>query len=134
MGTPHIASRRELRAFGLVMAGMIAALFGLLLPWLFDRVWPTWPWITAAVFFCAALAAPPILSPAYRAWMAFAHVLGRINTRILMFLVFVAMFIPIGALRRVFGEDPMRRRYNPVATSYRVPHDAHARNDMEKPY
>ena len=134
MRPDRAASRRELRAFGLIMAGMIAALFGLLLPWLFDKALPTWPWIVAVIFAGAALTRPSILRPVLRTWMAIGHVLGRINTRILMFLVFALMFVPIGALRRVFGEDPMRRRYNPAAASYRVPPDASAPNDMEKPY
>ena len=34
-------SRKQLRDFGLLMGGMIAGLFGLFLPWLFER---TIPW------------------------------------------------------------------------------------------
>jgi hypothetical protein len=42
--------------------------------------------------------------------MAFGHVLGWINTRLIMGLVFVAMVIPTALLLRLFGKDPMRMR------------------------
>ena len=40
--------RKGLREFGLLMAAVIGVLFGDFFPWLFDKGWPTWPWIIAA--------------------------------------------------------------------------------------
>ena len=36
--------RAGLRQFGLLMGGFVALVFGLLLPWLFERTLPLWPW------------------------------------------------------------------------------------------
>ena len=60
-------NRKELRIFGLTMAGAIGGFFGLLVPWLFDRVWPVWPWFVATPFLllgchCSRLAAAGIQS------------------------------------------------------------------------
>jgi hypothetical protein len=55
--------RRDLRSFGLSMGAVVAALFGLALPWLREHEFPVWPWILAAVLTAAATAAPLVLRP-----------------------------------------------------------------------
>ena len=56
----------ELRKFGFVMAGAIAVVFGLVLPWIFNRPWPTWPFAVAGVFAAFALVWPRALDPVQR--------------------------------------------------------------------
>ena len=65
--------------------------------------------------------------------MKIGHVLGWINTRIILGLVFFVMFAPIALLFRVFGRDPMVRRLddNP---SYRKPSHHLPRDRIEKPF
>ena len=90
--------KQELRKFGLIFAGMFILIFGLLLPWIWDKPSPRWPWIVAAVFIAAALAVPMMLGPVYRLWMKIGHVLGWINTRIILGLVFFFIFVVALAL------------------------------------
>ena len=40
----------EMRKFGFIMGVIITALFGLLLPWIFQHNFPLWPWLLASVF------------------------------------------------------------------------------------
>jgi hypothetical protein len=99
---------RNERQFGFLFSGVS----------LIVAFWPLWPltqpngyWLAAAgVWLSVALAYPRALAPLYRWWMAFGHVLGWINTRLIMGLVFVAMVIPTALLLRLFGKDPMRMR------------------------
>ncbi|MCB1864057.1 MAG: hypothetical protein KDG50_01390 [Chromatiales bacterium] len=125
---------KELRSFGLIMGGIIAALFGLLIPWLFDHAWPLWPWIVAGAFALVALAYPPALAPVYRGWMAFGRIAGAINTRIILAILFYGMLLPIGFVLRLFGRDPMFRRYDPRAETYRVASRRRERNHPERPF
>ncbi|MGB5716788.1 MAG: SxtJ family membrane protein, partial [Gammaproteobacteria bacterium] len=85
-GTPtyNEADRQELRKFGLVFATGIVLIFGLLLPWLFEHPWPTWPWIAAGGLAATGLLLPSLLRPVFWLWMKFGHVLGWINTRIIL--------------------------------------------------
>ena len=53
--------------------------------------------------------------------MAAAEVLGWINTRILLGIVFYGLITPMGLVRRLRGGDAMRRRGDPGAATYRVP-------------
>lgn len=124
----------ELRSFGFIFAGLVALLFGLLVPWIFDRNWPGWPWYVGGIVGGLALVAPVILYPLYRVWMAFGLVMGWINTRLILGLLFFVVLLPIGLIMKVLARDPMRRRIDPEATSYRIIRTAPERDHMEKPY
>jgi hypothetical protein len=128
------ASRKELREFGLVTGAIAAALFGLLLPWLFDHHFPLWPWIVAGILWAWGLLLPMSLRPVYRGWLAIGHVLGWLNTRIVLAVMFYAMFLPVGIAMRLLGKDPMARKFEQSKTTYRVTH-AHPKDDhVERPY
>jgi len=124
----------ELRKFGLIMGGMVAGIFGVLLPWLVGYSWPYWPWIVLAVFWPWALAVPDSLFPVYKLWMRFGHVAGWINTRIILAIMFFGMFFPAGLLMRLLGKDPMRRKTDKNAMSYRIESTPIERNHIERPY
>ena len=48
------------------------------------------------------------------------EVLGWINTRIILGVLFYLLFTPLGLCMRLRGKDPMRRTLSPEAESYRV--------------
>ena len=135
-GTPtyHDPDKKELRQFGLIFATGMALIFGLFLPWLFEKPWPLWPWIVAGVFTSTALLLPPVLRPVFWLWMKFGHVLGWINTRIILGVTFLILFVPVGLVFHLFGKDPMRRKLDPAAKSYRIKSEHLPRERMEKPF
>jgi saxitoxin biosynthesis operon SxtJ-like protein len=57
-----------------------------------------------------ALGVPAWLRRPRVAWMAFAHVLGAVNTCILLAAVFVLVLLPAGLIARFAGWDPLGRR------------------------
>lgn len=63
-----------------------------------------------ALFLLFALVAPKLLEPVERVWMAFARVLGAINTRIIMGLFYFLFFVPLSLFFKLIGRDEMRRR------------------------
>jgi 4-amino-4-deoxy-L-arabinose transferase-like glycosyltransferase len=65
----------------------------------------------ALAFALFALAAPKLLEPLEAAWMAFAQVLGAINTRIIMGLLYFIFIIPMGLIFRLVGRDELKRRW-----------------------
>jgi Saxitoxin biosynthesis operon protein SxtJ len=128
------ADRRQLREFGLVFAAGLVVMFGLVLPWLAGRPWPLWPWISAAVFAVPALVYPPVLRPFNALWLKIGHVLGWINTRIILGVVYFMVFLPAGLLLRVLHRDPMHREFDASAASYRVPSKSAPNKQMERPF
>lgn len=60
----------------------------------------------AALFFLVIeFVIPPLGRVVFKAWMAFAHVLGWVNTRLLITLVYFFLITPIGLLRRAFAAE-----------------------------
>jgi hypothetical protein len=124
---------RELRNFGLVVGG----LFILIGVW--PMVWRgtgprAWALILGGPLVLLAIAAPRLLTWPHRAWMALAHVLGWVNTRIVLGVAFFAVFTPMGLVMRLLGKDPMRRRFDPMAQSYRVNRSPRDATHMQKPF
>lgn len=130
----HTPDRKELRQFGLVAGTMTAGIFGLVLPLLFDREFPAWPWAAAAVLLCWAVIAPATLKPVYHVWMTIGLVLGWINTRIILGIMFFLIILPVGLLKRLTGRDPMERSLIRERKSYRVTSSVRDRKHMERPF
>lgn len=53
---------------------------------------------------------PPVARRFHLAWMALASVLGYVNSRILLFLLFYLLFTPYSLISKLFGRDPLNRR------------------------
>jgi len=126
-------SPKELRKFGLVTAGMLILFFDLLIPWIWDIARPVWPLYPAVILVSMALIIPAALGPVYTIWMRFALVLGWINTRIILGLIFFLVFFPFGIVMRMFN-DPMRRKFDQSADSYRVLSNPTKPENMERPF
>lgn len=122
------------RKFGLMMGIIVALLFGLLLPWLFDFNFPLWPWILFAVFALVALVYPLALQPVYLGWMRFGLVMNWINTRLILGLLFYGIFLPIGLFFKLIGRDTMHRKFDQKLSSYRKSGQPDDANNMEHPY
>ena len=114
-------TRVHLRKFGLVVGGVFVALAG----WSWWRGHAVAPCLLAAIGIPLVLGgalAPQLLAPLERAWMAFAHVLGRINTTLILALLYYLVFTPVGWLRRL-GKDPLDRRMGQAKSSHWVRRD-----------
>ena len=74
----------------------------------------------AAVAAGLAWLAPVAMLPVFRVWMLLARGLLWINTRILLGLVFYLVVTPLGLMMRLFGNDPMERRFDRKAATYWV--------------
>ena len=55
----------------------------------------------------------------HRAWMGLAHVLGWVNSRILLSLLFYVVLTPIAIIQRLLGRNTLGRR-GPGSESYWV--------------
>jgi uncharacterized membrane protein len=108
----------SLRIFGLIWAAVFTVL----------AVWPLlkggdariWAAAVSAVFVVITIAYPRLfsLTQFYQGWVKLGEVLGFINSRIIMVLMFVVIFVPVGLLFRVMRRDPLHRKPDAQATSY----------------
>ncbi len=125
---------QELRRFGQILGALIAVIFGLLVPFLAGHPFSAWPWAAAGILWLWAFVLPGTLYPLHCFWMGLGSVLGWINTRIILTIIFFGMIFPIGLIMRIAGRDPMSRRYNPDAATYRTPSEKKRPENMENPF
>jgi len=67
-----------------------------------------------------ALVWPRSLRQVYRLWMTVGEMLGWLNTRIILGILFYGMFTPLGLIMRMRNKDPMRRTFVPDVDTYRI--------------
>ncbi len=130
-------STQELRKFGLVTGAMIILFIGVLLPWLGHKNILAWQKITAplgSAFIVWALAHAKSLVWIHKPWMFIAEKIGWVNTRIIMALLFYVILMPIGFMMRIAGKDPMARKFEATASSYRINKEPQPKDHMETPY
>ena len=135
--TTHIPAldNMGLRKFGITTGIIVVILFAVFFPWVFDAVsMPVWPWIVAGLLWVPALLVPGSLQPVYATWMKIGHAIGWVNTRIILGLLFYIFVLPMGLVMRIFGKDPMARKYDKSAASYRVKTVSEPKERLEKPY
>jgi len=122
-----------LRRFAWQMALAVIVLFAGILPWLFSWPWPHWPFYLAAGLVLLALVYPQGVYYPYRAWMAFTAIMGWINTRLVLGIVFYVLIFPIGLVLRVTGK--LQYRAAPTAPSYwQKPDKQPTAKDLEDPF
>ena len=126
--------RKGLREFAFILGGAVAVIFGLLLPWLFERSYPLWPWVFLGVFAVWGLLAPNTLRPVYRIWMRFGLLLNKVTTPLVLGVVFFLLILPVGLVRRALGKDSIPKRAEPEKDSYRVASDAIPKESLERPF
>jgi len=77
---------------------------------------------------------PRALAPIHTGWMWVGHVLGWINTRVLLSIVFYGLITPIGIIFRLLGKDAMRQAFAQDSQTYRVMRQPRPRSHMKYQY
>lgn len=113
------ADSKELRNFGLIVGGIFLVIGLWPLVWRGEgmRMWAVG---LAGLLIPLGLLVPTVLAPVFRVWMKVGHVLGWINTRIILGILFYGLITPMGVVMRLFGWDAMRRVLVRDAQTYRV--------------
>jgi hypothetical protein len=102
-------SAAELRKFGVAMLvgfGLIGGLF-------FWKQMPTTAavcWVFGAVAGVLGLTGTKAAIFVYIPWMAVALVMGNIVSRVLLAVIYYAVFTPMGVIRRLLGRDRLQLR------------------------
>lgn len=116
----EMKKRSELRKFGFQAGSLFAALAGWLIPWLRGHSYPIWPWVIGAALIGSSVIYPAALRYPFAVWSVTGKLLGWLNSRLILALLFYAVATPMGFVMRLMGRDPMARKFEPLVQSYRV--------------
>ena len=122
-----------LRRFALVFSAIVAGLFGVVMPLLFGH-WSAAPWIVAVGVTLWGLLAPSTVRTFYRIWMRFGMIMNAITSPVILGVVYYAVVLPYGVVLRLLGKDPLTRRWDPAAVSYRAVSVKPDPSHMKRPF
>ena len=108
----EIISKKQLREFGLLIGFGFPVLIGWLIPALTGhgvRVWTLW---IGSLGLLIGLTSPRLLYYPYKFWMKLGLILGWVNSRIILGLVYIIVLLPIAFVMRLIGYDPLRTKRN----------------------
>ena len=127
------ADKKQLRSFGLIVGGVFLGIG--LWPVVFHNAGPRW-WglILAGLLIVPALLFPTSLVWLYKPWMALGHIMGWINTRIILGVVFYLVVTPIGLIRRALGKDPMGKKIESDLKTYRITRTPRPASHLKQQY
>lgn len=127
------ATNKELRQFGLLVGGA----FGVI------GLWPVvfrgepfrlWAIVLGSLLIILGLIVPQTLRQVHRGWMQIGHVLGLINTKIILGIIYYGLITPMGLVMRLMGKDLMGRALAKEATTYRVVRVPRSREHMRNQF
>ncbi len=105
-------SKKQLKEFAILFGFLLPLFFGLLIPLLYNHEIKLWTFLVGFLFVIFGYFRPNLLFYPYKFWMKFGHILGWINSRIILGFVYIFVLIPISFFMKIFGYDPLRKNKN----------------------
>ena len=121
----HI-TKKTLRQFGFLISFTFPFLIGWFLPLLGGHPFRVWTLFISMPAGILGTLRPSLLLYPYKAWMKLGHILGWVNSRIILGLVFFIVLQPIAFIMRILGHDPLRTKkfaqesYREIKTNHKV--------------
>lgn len=103
-----VITKKQLKEFGFIISLGFPFIFGLLIPYLNQHTFKVWTIYLGIPFFLLAIIYPNLLFFPYKIWMKIGHILGWINSRIILGLIFLLILQPIALIMKIFKYDPLR--------------------------
>ena len=73
------------------------------------RIWTLYVSLPALIL---GILKPTALKLPYKIWMKIGNILGWINSRLILGIVFIIVLQPIALFMKIFGYDPLRNKNN----------------------
>ena len=135
MNQPQIPqpSTKDLRQFGLLVGGVFTVIG--LWPVVFRSESPRlWAMILGGLLIVLGGMVPQSLKHVHQGWMKIGHVLGSINTRIILGIIYYLLITPMGLVMRLMGKDSMHRAFAQHSDTYRVLRTPRPRQHMRNQF
>jgi hypothetical protein len=131
--TSQQPTTKDLRQFGLLVGGVFSVIG--VWPVLFRSETPRlWAMILGGLLIVLGAIVPQSLKQVHGGWMKIGHVLGSINTRIILGIIYYLLITPMGLVMRMMGKDPMHRTLAQGIDTYRVVRDPRPRHHMRNQF
>ena len=105
-------SKKQLQEFSYLIGFGFPFIIGWVIPAISGHMFRSWTlWVGCSSLILGILE-PNLLTYPYSAWMKLGHVLGWINSKVILGLVYILVLLPIALIMKIFGYDPLRKKKN----------------------
>ncbi len=101
---------KKLREFGLLFGFFLPLFLGFIIPFIQGHNFKLWTLCIGIPFLILGLIAPKFLIFPYKLWMNLGDILGWINSRLILGLIFIIVVQPIAFFMKIFGYDPLKQK------------------------
>ena len=105
-------SQKQLREFGILIGFGFPIILGWIIPAISGHEFRIWTLFIAVPALFLAIFKPKLLIFSYKFWMKLGLVLGWINSRLILGLVFFIVVFPTSLILMLFKYDPLRKTFN----------------------
>mgnify|MGYP001239687986 CR=1 FL=1 len=106
--------KRKLREFGLLLGILFPFFIGFVIPYLHSSDFKIWTFYVTGLLFFIAIFNPEKLFILYKSWIKIGHILGFLNSKIILGIIFLFILQPIAFIMRIFGYDPLKLKRQKV--------------------
>jgi len=92
--------------------------------------------LLSILFLLIAMSCPRLFKPFAICWFFLSATLGTVMSKVILSLLFFALVLPVGLLRRAFGKDPMQIKCWRLGheSVFRVRNHKFMAKDLKHPY
>jgi len=117
MKEKKVITKKQLITFGIVFT-IFLGIIGFINYRKGNEIAHQFLWGVAIINLVTTLTYSDAIKPIYRGALFVAHILGWINTRLLLGIIFYVVFTPIAFVLKVMGKDPLDRKFDKNAPTY----------------
>ena len=117
-------SNKQLRDFGLLIGFGFPLIIGWFIPYVTGHNFRIWSLLVGLLGLFFGLVKPKLLLYPYKTWMKLGFILGWLNSRLILGIVYLLVLLPIAFFMRIFGYDPLRKKQS-EKKSYRESKETH---------
>ena len=111
-------SKKLLREFGFVFGFGFVFMIGLAIPFITGHPFRTWTLYISFPIILIGIFSPMKLNILYKFWLFLGDILGWINSRLILFLIFILVLLPMALFMKLFSYDPLNINKK-ISSSYK---------------
>jgi hypothetical protein len=108
--------KRDLQVFGLIWSGIFLAIT--FYPLIDGEKLRLWSLAISVIFISISLLKPNILKRFYIIWTKIGETIGGVISKVIMFVIYFALFTPVSILFKILGKDPLNREIDRDSSTY----------------
>ena len=120
-------SKKQLREFGFLIGLGFPIIIGWIIPSISGDSFHSWSLFVGGTSLIIGILNPRLLFYPYKLWINVGFLLGWINSRLILGIIFIVVLQPIALIMKIVGYDPLRKSKN-NEISYRENKESHKVN------